>query len=205
MQLCTELGHTVDALHYDIEWERVRDATRLIVATEIRVALEQRAQVLGRTLREADVEPDTWRILTASQSLSAADYLRALHILYRTGREFAGAMQGYDAVVTPTVPMPPVELGIMSPANPEGLTARRQATAFTQIANIAGHPAMSVPLYWNDAGLPIGIQFIGQYGAEATLFRLAAQLEQARPWFDRRPPLSVGSNPAPSSITHDMG
>ena len=157
VQLCTELGHTVNALHYDIEWERVRDATRLIVATEIRVALEQRAQVLGRVLREADVEPDTWRIVAASQSLSAADYLRALHILYRTGREFAGAMQGYDAVVTPTVPMPPVELGIMSPANPEGLTARRQATAFTQIANIAGHPAMSVPLYWNGAGLPIGI------------------------------------------------
>ena len=119
--------------------------------------------------------------------MSAADYLRALHILYQTGRQFARALQGYDAVLTPTVPMPPVELGLLSPSNPAGLTARRQVTAFTQIANIAGNPAMSVPLCWNDAGLPIGIQFIGHYGDEATLFRLAGQLEYARPWFRRRP------------------
>jgi Asp-tRNA(Asn)/Glu-tRNA(Gln) amidotransferase A subunit family amidase len=77
----------------------------------------------------------------------------------------------------------------MSPSNPAGLTERRKATAFTQMANIAGHPAMSVPLYWNEAGLPIGIQFIGHYGGEATLFRLAGQLEHARPWFGRRPPI----------------
>ena len=96
-------------------------------------------------------------------------------------------MQEYDAVLTPTVPMPPVALGLLSPSNPAGLTARRQATAFTQIANIAGNLAMSVPLGWNDAELPIGIQFIGRYGDEATLFRLAGQLEQARPWCNRRP------------------
>jgi Asp-tRNA(Asn)/Glu-tRNA(Gln) amidotransferase A subunit family amidase len=117
------------------------------------------------------------------------DYLHALHTLYTTGRQFNQAMQGYDAVLTPTVPMPPVALDLISLSNPAGLTARRQATAFTQIANIAGNPAMSVPLYWNDAGLPIGLQFIGRYGDEATLFRLAGQLEQARPWFRRRPPL----------------
>jgi Asp-tRNA(Asn)/Glu-tRNA(Gln) amidotransferase A subunit family amidase len=135
--------------------------------------------------------------------VSGADYLRALHTLYHTGRQFARAMQGYDVVLTPTVPMPPVALGLMSPANPAGLTERRQATAFTQIANIAGNPAMSVPLYWNEAGLPIGIQFIGHYGDEATLFRLAGQLEQARPWCNRRPPLArtqdrkVDNNPPP--------
>ena len=98
-------------------------------------------------------------------------------------------MQGYDVVLTPTVPMPPVALGLMASSNPAGLTARRQATAFTQMANIAGRPAMSVLLYWNEAGLPIGIQFIGHYGGEATLFRLAGQLEHARPWFGRRPPI----------------
>ena len=69
--------------------------------------------------------------------MSATDYLGALHTLYKTGRQFTRAMQGYDAVLTPTVPMPPVALGLMSPSNPAGLTARRQATAFTQIANIA--------------------------------------------------------------------
>ena len=203
VQLCTELGHLLDTFSYAIEWERVRTATRLVVATDVRVTLEQRAHELGRRLHEAEVEPDTWRLVEVSQTVSGADYLRTLHTLYQTGRQFARAMQGYDAVLTPTAPMPPVALGLMSPANPAGLTERRQATAFTQIANIAGNPAMSVPLYWNDAGLPIGIQFIGHYGDEATLFRLAGQLEQARPWCNRRPPLvrapdrKVYNNPPP--------
>jgi amidase len=118
------------------------------------------------------------------------DYLHALHVLYRTGRQFANAMQGYDVVLTPTVPMPPVELGMMSPANLDGTKMRQQAIGFTQIANIAGNPAMSVPLYWNHDELPIGIQFIGRYGDESTLFRLAGQLEQTRPWFGRRPAVS---------------
>jgi Asp-tRNA(Asn)/Glu-tRNA(Gln) amidotransferase A subunit family amidase len=83
-----------------------------------------------------------------------------------------------------------VALARIALSNPAGLTARRQATAFTQMANIAGSPAMSVPLYWNNAGLPVGIQFIGHYGDEATLFRLAGQLEHAQPWFRRRPTLS---------------
>jgi amidase len=203
VQLCTEIGHLLDTFSYAIEWERVRTATRLVVATDVRVTLEQRVHELGRRLHEAEVEPDTWRLVEVSQTVSGADYLRALHTLYQTGRQFARAMQGYDAVLTPTVPMPPVALGLMSPVNPAGLTERRQATAFTQIANIAGNPAMSVPLYWNDAGLPIGIQFIGHYGDEATLFRLAGQLEQARPWCNRRPPLvrapdrKVYNNPPP--------
>lgn len=194
VQLCTELGHVIDNFAYDIEWERVRDATRRIAATDVRVTLEQRARELGRVLHAAEVEPDTWRLVEVSQTVSGADYLRALHTVYQTGRQFAHAMQGYDVVMTPTVPMPPVALGLMSPSNPEGLPARQQATAFTQIANIAGNPAMSVPLCWNDAGLPIGIQFIGHYGDEAILFRLAGQLEQARPWFNRRPTLSYPSD-----------
>jgi Asp-tRNA(Asn)/Glu-tRNA(Gln) amidotransferase A subunit family amidase len=184
-----ELGHVIEDWHYDINWELVRDATRCVVATEVQLALEQRAQALGRALHEAEVEPETWRLVAVSQAMSATDYLRALHILYMTGRQFSRAMQGYDAVLTPTVPMPAMELGLLSPSHPAGLTARRQATAFTQIANIAGNPAMSVPLHWNDTGLPIGIQFIGHYGDEATLFRLAGQLELARPWFNRRPAL----------------
>ncbi len=187
IQLCTDLGHTVEPLDYQLDWEPVRDANRLVAATEIRLAMEQRARELGRALRETDVEPDTWRLAEISQMVGATDYLQALNLLYATGRSFAAAMQGVDAVLTPTVPMPPVALERMSSSNPEGMTERRVVISFTQIANISGNPAMSVPLYWSDTGMPIGMQFIGRYGDEATLFRLAGQLEAARPWFDRRP------------------
>ncbi len=190
MQLCTELGHIVEPLHYQLDWEPVRDANRLVAATEVRLIMEQRARELGRALRETDVEPDTWRLAEISQMVRATDYVQALNLLYATGRSFAAAMQGYDAVITPTVPMPPVALERMSSSSPEGITERRVVISFTQIANIAGNPAMSVPLYWSDAGMPIGVQFIGHYGDEATLFRLAGQLEAARPWFDRRPELA---------------
>ncbi len=85
---------------------------------------------------------------------------------------------------------PPLPLGRISLSSPDLAAYGRDvvtAVAFTQLFNASGHPAASVPLYWNDAGLPIGIQFAGRFGDEATLFRVSAQLEQARPWFDRRP------------------
>lgn len=191
VQLCTELGHVVEPLDYQIDWQPIRDAARLMAATEIRHTLEQRTQELGRELRETDVEPETWRLAKISHTVRAPDYLQALHLLHATGRTFAAAMQDYDAIISPTVPTPPVALDLMSPLTSSGVTERRLALSFTQIANIAGNPAMSVPLYWNRTGLPIGTQFIGHYGDEATLFRLAAQLEAARPWFDRRPALAA--------------
>ena len=72
-----------------------------------------------------------------------------------------------------------------------GLFRAAEFVPFTPIANITGQPAMSVPLFWNADGLPVGTHFIGRYGDEATLFRLAAQLEKARPWADKRPGVSA--------------
>ncbi|MCP4039907.1 MAG: amidase, partial [bacterium] len=92
-----------------------------------------------------------------------------------------------------TLTAPPLPLGRISLSNPDLEAYQRDiatAVGFTQLFNASGHPAASVPLYWNDAGLPIGIQLAGRFGDEATLFRISAQLEQARPWFHRRPPIA---------------
>jgi Asp-tRNA(Asn)/Glu-tRNA(Gln) amidotransferase A subunit family amidase len=94
-------------------------------------------------------------------------------------------------LLTPTLAEPPVELGVLDMMS-EDMNAYTERlwrfTPFTYPFNVTGQPAMSVPLSWNAAGLPIGVQFVGCYGDEATLFRLAGQLEQAEPWAERRPP-----------------
>ncbi len=101
-------------------------------------------------------------------------------------------LEGYDVLLTPTMATPPLELGRLSlsrAGDPAAYLADlNQTIGFTSLFNASGHPAISLPLHWNGSGLPIGLQFAGRFGDEATLLRLAGQLEEARPWFDRTPP-----------------
>ena len=101
---------------------------------------------------------------------------------------------GYDLLLSPTMTIPPTKLGAFesTPEDPmKWLPVALSFVAFTRIQNITGQPAMSVPLFWNGDGLPIGAHFVARFGDEATLFRLAAQLEAARPWAKRIPPVSA--------------
>jgi Asp-tRNA(Asn)/Glu-tRNA(Gln) amidotransferase A subunit family amidase len=114
--------------------------------------------------------------------------VRAIHA---AGRVVDGHLARYDLVLSPTQATPPLPLGAVSLSNPDLASYGRDIVAtvgFTQLWNASGHPAASVPLHWNDAGLPVGVQLAGRFGDEATLFRVAAQLEAERPWRDRRPP-----------------
>ena len=120
----------------------------------------------------------------------AADYARAIRTIHAIGRQVSGFLERFDALLTPTMATPPLPLGRLSLSRGDlpGLLADLARTVgFTQLFNASGHPAMSVPLFWNGAGVPVGVQFAGRFGDEATLFRLAAQLESARPWVARRP------------------
>lgn len=188
--LCRELGHVVEEAPFDAEPARLGPAALTIIGSNTRLTMEQRAAELGRPLEEGDVERGTWALAQLGASRSATDYLIALRVLHATGRALAAHLSRFDVVLSPTMATPPLRLGPLSLSNPDaGEQARAvlQTVAFTQLANAAGNPAMSVPLSWNDAGLPIGVQFMGRMNEEATLFQLAGQLEQARPWFDRRP------------------
>jgi amidase len=127
-----------------------------------------------------------------SAAHSAMDYLIATQTIQHVSRNVAAFFEKYDILLTPTLAKPPLPLGSFDPTpdNPiAGFIESGRYAVFTPICNATGQPAMSVPLFWNKNGLPVGAHFIGRFGDEATLFRLAAQLEKARPWKDRRPPV----------------
>jgi amidase len=135
----------------------------------------------------------TWNLAERGRRITASEYLLAVQALQLVGREIARFQQTYDVWLTPTLAEPPLSLGMLPTAVDDPMPTLMRATAFvpfTPLCNASGQPAMSVPLFWNEAGVPIGTHFIGRFGDEATLFRLAAQLEAARPWAHRRP--SIG-------------
>lgn len=155
-------------------------------------AWEQRT---GFTPQETDFEPTTWRLYQQSLAQSGGDYLLAWQALQQSSRDFAAFFADHDIWLTPTLAQPPVSLGYFDyrhEARKQYIDRIGHFTGFTLIANVTGQPAISLPLHWSDQGLPIGVQLTGRFGDEATLIRLAAQLENARPWSHRRPPVSAG-------------
>jgi amidase len=147
-----------------------------------------------------ELEPVTWDLYQASQQITGAAYLVTWEELQRFSRKVACWYLdgGWDVLLSPTMQVPPTALGSFDPSPDDPGKSIRIAlsfVAFTRTQNITGDPAMSVPLYWNRDNVPIGVQFAAPFGAEATLFRLAAQLEKARPWAGRQPPVHCSTVP----------
>jgi amidase/6-aminohexanoate-cyclic-dimer hydrolase len=190
-RLCEELGHEVVDAPFTIDAALLREATGVIIGANLRAAVLDRAASLGRDFTQDDLEPLTYAMAVGAAARSASEYAGAVRSIHALGRQLGGFLEAWDVMLTPTMATPPLRIGELSLAHPElkvMLEGLGKTVGFTQLLNATGHPAMSVPLAWNDAGLPIGLQFVGRYANEATLFRLAAQLEEARPWFERRPP-----------------
>jgi amidase len=165
----------------------------VIVAASIAYNLEARAAALGRTLAERDVERMTWDRVLDARTMTAAQYAGSIGVVHRVGRIVARFFQSYDVILSPTMCAPPQPLGVldMSTEHPDRyLSAVFASIGFTSLFNSSGHPAMTVPLATSSTGLPLGVQFAGRFGDEATLLRLAGQLEAARPWSGRRPSIS---------------
>lgn len=146
---------------------------------------------LGREPRPNELEPLTRAYWERGLRVTGGDYLLAVTTLQHFARTVARFLSRYDTWLTPTLTQPPLLLGEMTSTEDEPLRAAERSAPFVAfpavVANITGAPAMSVPLYRSGSGLPIGVHFLGRVGDEATLLRLAAQLEHARPWADRRP------------------
>ena len=147
---------------------------------------------VGREITAADVEPLTWVLAETGRKITGPDYVDAQHVSGELGREIeAWFASGYDLLLTPTIGEPPVALGeFTTPDNPlAGFARAATFVPYTPLANMAGSPAISLPLSWNAQGLPIGSQLMAAYGREDLLLRVASQLETARPWADRVPPV----------------
>lgn len=148
------------------------------------------ARRLGRLPEPGELEPLTEAYWKSSASVTGGEYLLAVEDLQSFTRTVAA--MSLDAWLTPTLATPPVPLGTIYSTPDEPWRAQQVAGDFVPfpavVANITGAPAMSVPLHWSAAGLPIGVHLMGRYGDDAALFRLAGQLERARPWADRFPP-----------------
>lgn len=187
------LGHRVEPGHpATLEDESFNARFMALWAATRRLGLENMGKALGRPLTEAEVEPQNWAQAEFANAMSAWDYADALSAVaeYRRGTQQWWA-DGWDLLLTPTLAEPPPLIGecIAQPGAPmAGLVRSGEIVPFTPPFNTSGQPAISLPLHWNDAGLPIGVQLVAAYGREDLLLAVAAQLEEAAPWANRHPP-----------------
>ena len=212
-KLCKDLGHDVSEAAPQIDGKAFAKAFLTIVCVETRATIEEGEVLLNRKASFKDFEPSTWVLGLLGRQCRAPEFSRSLNLVQRTARQIGEFFEKYDVMLTPTLAMPPVVTGALQPKGMRavamkllgslnagvlinvlsGIDALSQHVfgfmPYTPLFNVTGQPAMSVPLCWNDEGLPIGMQFVGRYGDEATLFRLAGQLEQAKPWSERIPPI----------------
>jgi amidase len=209
--LCASLGHELVETPLPIDREALVAAFFTQVAVGAAAGIERTAQWVGRAPTPADFEPTTWLLGTIGRKLRAMELQHSRDTCQAAGRALGRFFQTYDLFLDGTLAYPPIKIGelALKPAERAALAALRvvsprvvldqilatlgvnalEKTPNTQVANQTGVPAMSVPLYWNAAGRPIGVQFTAPFGDEATLLQLAAQLEAARPWANRIPPV----------------
>jgi amidase len=160
-----------------------------IWAVNAAFAVDRWSTTLGRELGADDVEPITWFLTERGRAVSGVELMTALNDMQRMCRGLAQWWETFDLLLTPTLGEPPPELGVLADADDwlRGYGRVGSFAPFTPFANQTGQPAISLPLHMSEEGLPVGVHFVGKYAREDLLLRLAAQLEKALPWHDRRP------------------
>lgn len=192
-KLLEGLGHEVEVSHPAVldRREEQQNGFMTIVGAWVASALTELGVEVGREIGEHDVEPGTWVLAELGRALSSGQLVDALKSVGRFAREVDQWWEGgFEVLVTPTLAVPPPRIGWLagSPDDPDsGMTRLLSVMPYTPAYNLTGQPAMSLPLHWSSDGLPVGVQLVARLGREDLLLRLAAQLEEAQPWADRRP------------------
>ncbi len=192
-KLCADLGHEVTQTDPEIDGELVVPTFLTLMAANTVVNLSNHPTA-GRPANQDEVEPVTWACYEMGRAVTGGEYVRATQAAHRLGRQMAAFHQDYDVLLTPGLATPPVKLGWLDMTMQDVDEYWRRVFAFSPFTvwfNLTGQPAMMLPLGHLAGGLPLAVQLVGRFGDEATLFRLAAQLEEAKPWFDRLPKLAA--------------
>lgn len=188
--LLASLGHEVEEAAPEFDGDALVDAMGVVWAVGNLEEAIQSERWLGRSLEDDELEVTTWELVEHGRRQSALDLVNAVAALGDASRRIGPFFETYDAWLAPTLARRPLPLGVLNQSYGGATEWWRFDCSFNPwnpVANVTGQPAMSVPLHVTDDGLPIGSLVFGRYGDEATLFRLAAQLEAARPWVDRLP------------------
>jgi len=193
--LLRSLGHEVEEVEPPWQEEGLRELFGAVFSTHIAVSIAYSANVAGREPSAQDMEPMSWAIFSMVRKMNAIEGRAAEVRLQGFARRLVMFLAPYDVLLTPALAERPLPLGTLDTAAPDPMSTFTRSgafTPFTPVFNASGQPAISVPLFEGEEGLPLGVQLVGRPAGEGQLLALAAQLEAARPWAQRRPSLAVG-------------
>lgn len=192
-KICADLGHVLEEKMPELPVQEIFAGMGTAMGASMLHTIAQREQLLGRNVREDEMEPLDWAALQQARMATAQQLYAARLGFDKAGQLIDGFFSQYDLVLSPTTAVPAQKLGLLTLDQPFQSYASEamNSSAFTSLFNISGHPAMSIPAHWNADGLPVGAHFVAPYGREDRLLSLAAQLEQAIPWAQRMPDLSA--------------
>jgi amidase len=194
-ELLRSLGHEVVEVEPPWRVEGLQELFGVVFSNHIALSIAYSGAVAGRGvggISSEDMEPMSWAIFSMIQKLGALQGMAATVRLQAHSRRLVSFLEPYDALLTPALAERPLPLGTLDTAAPEPMSSFTRAglfTPFTPIFNASGQPGISLPLFHGEDGLPLGVQLVGRPAGEGALLALAAQLEAARPWVDRRPAL----------------
>ncbi|WP_188208161.1 amidase [Alkalibacillus aidingensis] len=186
VNLLQRLGHDVDVHSPNINFELFAEQFIKVWVASGSVVIKHLGAMAGVQPSEQNLEPLSHQVYRQGSGMTALEYEEARVILQIESQKFLSLFEQYDVLLTPVINKLPVKIGEHKQSQPDALMKNFvDYCSFTPIANVTGQPAMSVPVYWTESGVPIGMQLSANVGDDARLFKLATQIEQAKPWFDR--------------------